>query len=493
MTARRMRAMVLLYKKLRARRVYPYPVVALWAAVAAHPDATLIRDVAVDPAARGQVTFFNTANVGSFQQDGLLTYRGFQYAAWYRHDGRAMIARRRLPSGRWQRVELDYDLIEDDAHNTISMVVTPEDGRIHVAFATHTFAIRYARSRRGVAGAPHRIAWSSASFEAPRTELPGAPGAPMSWTYPQFETVRGRTFLTYRDGLPHDGRQVLLRYNGRGTWTMLGHFTDSRGEFRSRYGLSTSRYAYLHGFTANPVNGNLEIAFTWREQPSAWCARDGIGNHDLGYAYSANLGATWRNNAGVAIGRTGPFPATDLISIADRHVVVRQPIDRGLINQEAQAPDSRGRLHVMTSMVPDTEAVMLGGCVSDFYARRARYARPIHAWRDRAGRWQTMVLPTRLGGHGRSKIAFDRRDNAYVVLPDARIMAATARSGWTDWRIVFGARGVDNVGELILDRQRLRRDGVLSVAYQVRGVAADAPSAYRVADFRLTAPRRIRR
>ena len=49
---------------------------------------------------------------------------------------------------------------------------------------------------------------------------------------------------------------------------------------------------------------------------------------------------------------------------------------------------------------------------------------------------------------------------------------------------MFAARDVDNVSELILDRLRLRRDGVLSVAYQEPS-EADAPSAFRVADFRV--------
>jgi hypothetical protein len=130
--------------------------------------------------------------------------------------------------------------------------------------------------------------------------------------------------------------------------------------------------------------------------------------------------------------------------------------------------------------------------VTDFYPQRAALARPSHHWRDAHGTWHTMELPTRSNSSGRTKLAFDRHDNAYVVLPDARIMAATARSGWRDWRIVFAAADVDNVSELILDRQRLERDGVLTVAYQEPGVPSGAPSAFRIADFRLGTGRRDR-
>jgi hypothetical protein len=454
------------------------------AGAAPEPDAARLGDRILDPAARGNVTFENTANVASYQQDGVFTYRGWQYTAWYRASRRAVISRRKLPHGSWQSIELDYDLFSDDSHNTIAMAVTPSDGRIHVAFPTHANAIRYTRSVPGVADRPNTVDWSSTLLERTRNSLPGAPDAPLSYTYPQFELVRGRMLLTYRDGGSDNGRQALLRYddNEDGTWTMLGRFTSSAGTYTSRYGSSTSRYGYLHGFSANPVNGDVEIAFTWRERGSAWCAPGSVGNHDLGYASSPDGGMTWRNNDGLVIGETG---TTDLISLDDPHVVVEQPIDAGLMNQEAQAFDSAGRLHVMTSMVSESDLALLGGCVSDFYPQRAALARPSHHWRDRDGSWHTMELPTRSNSSGRTKLAFDRHDTAYVVLPDARIMAATARSGWTDWKLVFEARDVDNVSELIFDRQRLERDGVLTVAYQEPGVPRNAPSAFRIADFRL--------
>jgi hypothetical protein len=462
---------------------------AVWAALvpagaqAEVVDAARLGDAILDPQARGHVTYENTANVSSFQQDGILTYRGWQYTGWYRGDRRAVIARRKLPNGRWQSTELDYFLFSDDSHNTISLGITPTDGRIHIAFPTHANAIRYTRSIPGVANKPARFEWSSRLFERTKTSLPGAPDAPASYTYPQFEYVRGDVLLTWRDGGSDNGRQALLRYdeNEAGTWTYLGLFTSGSGTYTSPWGTSTSRYGYLHGFTANPVNGNLEIAFTWREQGSAWCAPNGVGNHDTGYAYSPDGGFTWHNNDGEVIGRLG---TSDLISIDDEHVVEEIPINVGLMNQEAQAFDSQGRLHVMTSRVPERDLDELGGCVTDFYPDRARLARPYHSWRDHDGTWRTMELPVRQGSSGRTKIVFDRHDNAYVVLPDARIIAARAKTGWRDWRVVWSAEDVENVSELIIDRFRIHRDGVLTVAYQEPS-EGNAPSAFRIADFKL--------
>jgi hypothetical protein len=459
------------------------------AAAAPEPSASRLDDRILDPAARGNVTFENTANIASYQQDGLLTYKGWQYTGWYRADRTAVISRRKLPGGRWQSIELDYKLFSDDSHNTVAMAVTPSDGRIHLAYPTHANAIRYARSVPGVASSPARADWSSASFERTRATIPGAPGAPVSFTYPQFEIVHGRMLLTYRDGSTDNGRQALFRYddNADATWTFLGRFTDSAGTYTSPFGTSTSRYGYLHGFNANPVTGDLEISFSWREQSRAWCSPSGLGNHDLGYARSPDGGMTWLNNGGTQIGTTA-LGANDRIAVSDPHVVVPIPINTGLINQETQAFDREGRLHVVTSQFDEADLAKLGGCHTSTYSQRAQYARPYHHWRGADGTWRSFKLPYYSGTSGRTKLLFDNHDTAYLILPDARIAAATAAGDWEDWRIVFAAEDVDNVSELIYDRHRLQRDGVLSVAYQETSTG-NAPSAFRVADFRLNTAR----
>src|SRR5215216_6067138 len=142
------------------------------AAAQVEPAASRLGDRIVDPAARGVVTYENTANVASYQQDGLLTYKGWQYTGWYRADRTAVISRRKLPEGRWQSIELDYKLFADDSHNTVAMAITPSDGRIHLAYPTHNNAIRYTRSVPGVADHPATADWSSKSFERVRGSLP---------------------------------------------------------------------------------------------------------------------------------------------------------------------------------------------------------------------------------------------------------------------------------------------------------------------------------
>jgi hypothetical protein len=112
---------------------------ALLPASARAQDVARIEDRILDPAAHARITYENTVNVASYQQDGILTHDGYQYTAWYENDGpgpaqaTAVIARRALPDGAWESTRLDYTLFSNDSHNTIALGVTPTDGRIHVA------------------------------------------------------------------------------------------------------------------------------------------------------------------------------------------------------------------------------------------------------------------------------------------------------------------------------------------------------------------------
>ena len=88
------------------------------------------------------------------------------------------------------------------------------------------------------------------------------------------------------------------------------------------------------------------------------------------------------------------------------------------------------------------------------------------------------------GSTQRTKLVFDRVDNAYLVMPRGRIVSASKASGWTDWTLVFDRPSMNAFGEVNVDTSRLAVDGVLSVRYQQRS-SGTTPSPIRVADFRL--------
>jgi BNR repeat-containing family member len=249
--------------------------------------------------------------------------------------------------------------------------------------------IRYTRSVPGVASEPAAHEWSSLLFERTKSQIPGAPEAPPTYTYPQFDLVGDDVLLTWRDGSSDNGRQALLRYdeNAAGTWSFLGRFTDNLGgTYDGGFGSSTSRYGYIHGFTADPASGDLAITLSWREQTSAWCpGTEAVGNHDLGYAVSGDGGLTWQNNAGATVATTTTGDTAGTITPFSPGIVVEPiGINTGLINQEIQAFDSEGQLHVVTSRVPD-EDLGPDGCADNFYPDRAALARPYHHWREARG------------------------------------------------------------------------------------------------------------
>jgi hypothetical protein len=402
------------------------------------------------------VSYDGLVNVASYQQDAILTHAGYQYAAWYTASRHAMVARRQLPGGAWQAVRLPHRLSVDDSHNSISLGVSPADGRLHVAMDTHSSRLYYVKS------SPDR-----ASFGPVQRTLDGIELGDV--TYPRFlVTPEGRLQLSYRTGVSGNGVQELAEYDG--SWRVLGEWSSATGPFVYNGVTSNTRNMYLHGVTYGP-DGRLHAAFTWRE--GVLYRSGGLSNHDTAYVYSDDRGRTWRNNAGQLVGATG---SDNLVSVLSPGLVVDPlDVDHALINQESQAVDSAGNPHVVISYVPDS--------VSDFVSERVSSGRVFHLHRDSAGVWHKTQIPVALNAFGRSQIVLDPADNAYVVLPYGRIVTASAATDWTDWTVHFDGTGLDAFGEVVVDRSRVA-SGILSIMYQDRS-SGTTPSAIRVVDFRL--------
>ncbi|EEB97372.1 hypothetical protein MPER_03321 [Moniliophthora perniciosa FA553] len=68
-------------------------------------------------------------------------------------------------------------------------------------------------------------------------------------------------------------------------------------------------------------------------------------NHDLSYAYSPNAGFTWHNNWGQKI--ADMKSDTPVLPVSAGIVVFGIPKYGGILNQEAQTIDEKGRVHVL--------------------------------------------------------------------------------------------------------------------------------------------------
>ncbi|WP_207916630.1 BNR repeat-containing protein [Micromonospora sp. KC723] len=442
---------------------------------AAGPTVTRLADTELDPRALYFVSYDGLVNNASYQQDGILTFGGYQYAAWYTSSRRVVVARRQLPSGAWQTLQLAHSLTTNDSHNSISLGVSPSDGRLHVAMDTHDSRVFYVKSEAGLLTDAGSRSWTATALGAVQRTLDGLELGAI--TYPQFAiTPERRLQLSYRTGGSGNGTNELVEYDGS-TWRRLGRWSSATGNWTQHGATSTRRNMYLHGLTYG-LNGRLHAAFTWREQNAAvMCNRGGLSNHDTGYVYSDDRGRTWRNNAGQQVGTTNGT----LVSVTSPgHVVDALNADHALINQESQTVDSTGQPHVIISYVPGR----FTQCVTNFTSQRRSYARAFHLVRNAQGAWRKVEIPVALNAFGRSQIVLDRADNAYVVLPYGRIVTASKASGWTDWTLRFDGSGLNAFGEVVVDRSRVTTDGVLSILYQRRS-SGTTPSSIRVVDFSL--------
>jgi hypothetical protein len=445
-------------------------------AAAVAPPVTRLGDTLLDSAAIYFVSYDGLVNNASYQQSGILTWGGFQYAAWYTGSRNAVLARRAVPSGSatpgaWERVTLGHRLSTNDSHNSISLGVSPADGRLHVAMDTHDSTIHYVKSEAGLVTEAAGRSWTAARFGAVQRTLDGVSLGAI--TYPRFlVTPDNRLQFSFRTGRSGNGQMELAEYAGGG-WTRLGRWSSAAGSYAQHGATSTSRNLYLHGLTYGG-SGRLHATFTWREGNTAvLCNGGGLANHDTGYVYSDDRGRTWRTNGGATV--------SGQVSVSTPgHVVDPLNVDHALINQESQAVDSAGQPHAIISYVPGR----FTQCVSDFVGQRRSFGRAFHLRRAASGAWQKTEIPVPLNAFGRSRLVFDAADNAYVVMPFGRIVAASRASGYTDWTVRFDGAGLNAFGEVLVDEQRVRGQGVLSVLYQQRS-SGSTPSPIRVADFRL--------
>lgn len=421
-----------------------------YAALALPPPVTLVnldddgppelsdrRAETLAPSSQSTISYGGYLNGESFQQDAILTYNGYQYAAYWNAAARVILARRPDGEGPWTRIEMDpsYTGTSNDAHNTISLGVSPSDGRLHIAFDHHGSPLHYVRSVAHLLDDPTSVPWETASFEPWTSSLGGTTVTGV--TYPRFVTLPdGKLLFSYRAGASGSGDLVLWEYDD-GTWTQLGVYIR---------GIQEDINAYLHGIELR--GERLHVAWCWRETP------DAATNHDLLYIYSDDYGRTWRNNEGALVGTTGTSPVhRDSPGIVVWNIGQR----RGLINQEHMTVDHEGRVHVLLAHMPDSEPDR-----SDFTAARAR-SEYFHYWRDTDGVWTRtrMGLPSQLNFRG--KLAVSSTNNLYAVLPNLRIASASARTRWSNWTLVESEYDGEYFSDPLIDRSRLRSENVLTV------------------------------
>ncbi|KKA24122.1 hypothetical protein T310_1853 [Rasamsonia emersonii CBS 393.64] len=358
-------------------------------------------------------------NANSFQQNAILSYRGWQYVCFYSNkDDRVSggpllvnISRRRPdgPSPSWETLTFrDYEQTVDDGHNTISIGICAGDGTIHVSFDHHCDRLRFRVSIEGVANQPDAFSWTPALFGPTLHHLPSST-CPESLfrevTYPRFLSVENDLLLAYRVGITHSragaGSELLFKYTSTThEYTYLGQFLT--GQENSPY---TNGIDYAHGRIH--VSGTYRhfIEYEGVHDPNSTRHKANAGpngpenNYNLFYAYSDDMGETFLNSEGQVLAslRQGESIYPD----ANGLIVFDIPMNSGIMNQEAQAVDRKGGFHVLN---------------------REREVW-IHYYRRSTGQWSRCALPgprpTNTGARGAVVASLDT-DTLFFALPGNR-------------------------------------------------------------------------
>jgi hypothetical protein len=276
---------------------------------------------------------------------------------------------------------------------------------------------------------------------------------------------------------------MLVDYNPEtGTWSFPWQIDSREGRFKDELDESFRRNAYPNGFDYGP-HGKLHTTWVWRE----WTQGP---NHDLMYACSEDGGRTWFNNAGKAL----MVPP----NVESPGIIVKE-IGRGygLMNNQGQAVDSEGRIHVVMWHCTDASLKEAGSKPGEYTWGPPEARRYHHYWRDTNGKWEHRELPWIAGN--RPKLFIDNNNNAiliygakqkssnmdygiYFASGDLVMAAATAASKWTDWKVIFTENGPFG-NEMLGDFYRWKSEGILSVMVQETPPEPGVSTSLRILDF----------
>ncbi len=389
-----------------------------------------------------------------FQTEGLMTYAGYQYTVYYNLTRNVCIARRKMPLGNWQEIALPYKNSADDAHNTISMGICAKDGSIHLSYDHHNDALHYCYSVAGSANDPDNMPWEATSFSA-TTDVMDL--AVPNVTYPRFiSKPDGNLLFECRFNWSGHGDSYLREYDGETKkWTLIGRYVQGED-------VQPDACAYINGMTYDHL-GRLHVTWCWRDDYG------GETNHDFYYGYSEDHGRTWKDTNGEHKATTDHMqPIFDsetgncMGQTKKSFMVETIPYNRGYINQETQAVDSKGRIHAVNSHIPDGES-----SDSNWASSRLK-ARLHHRFRDTDGTWKKIQIKNNgvpVHSYCRVNLLFDAFDNAYVIANGAEIYYATAANNYEDWDLLTNTDTGRFLSEPLTDRSLLKNEGILSFVY----------------------------
>ena len=354
-----------------------------------------------------------------------MSFGGWQYVGYWDAERNLALARRELPAGAWQLLRFtDYQIVGQDSHNAVAIGACPNDGTLHLAFDHHGSPLNYRRSIPGLALAPERYAWTPDHFGPVEDELVPSDGTLTKVTYPRFlPTPDGNLQLVYREFSSGNGRLRLVDYSAEtGAWSENRVFIERTGAHTDPLGGdSVSRNPYLNRIVYD-AEGTLHATWTWREKAPE------VYNRDIAYAYSEDGGRRWWNGGHELVADTDQGSA--ILAATPGVTGVPLGAEWGLMNNQGQAVDERGRVHVVMYYKPEPDDEVGYGSQSVSPYR--------HHWLDADGVWRESTLPTK---GDRCKLLAGPAESLVLVYKaaggDLAVDLATARADYTDWQRLF--------------------------------------------------------
>lgn len=252
-----------------------------------------------------------SVNTTVFRNSSLVTFKKYQYTAYYDAEGYMVIGKRKLGSTQWETHRSSYKGHVADAHNVISLMVDGE-GYLHVSFDHHGQPLNYCRSI-----APESLILGEKESMTGQDEA--------SVTYPEFYRLsNGDLLFVYRSGYSGRGNLVLNRYNlKQRQWSRVQDILiDGEGK----------RNAYWQMYV--DTKDIIHLSWVWRETPAVET------NHDLCYARSEDGGKTWHQSNG----KVYNLP----IRKDNAEYACRIPQNSELINQTSMSADADGHPYIVT-------------------------------------------------------------------------------------------------------------------------------------------------
>lgn len=399
---------------------------------------------------------------GSFICSGLMTVSNQQFLTYYgqhqtnpsyAYNGTIWIARRTVGSNDWEVFQTGFtpDNITD-GHDVVAFGI---DGSnyMHLSWGMHDQTLHYARSTAPI---------SLSSDLGPA----GMTGIETEVTYPQFMTLPdGDLLFLYRLGVSGGGNTWLNHWSlASQTWTNVNLIGGTPSPFIQGIWPSTNYNAYPN-MPCLDANGNLYLAWTWRETPAY------ESNNKLLFGKSLNGGVNWHRFDGTPydLPISQGSESGDLNSVAQ--VIVPIPQNYSLINQAGMCLDASNNPVIATWWAPGSPTN---------YQRQYMVVFP-----NTNGVWQTRQISFRtndppgtieldavVDALGRPVAVCDKQNriiilyrdnfgsNGFTVAYTLPYAMDPQRTNWTTVNLT-----TDNLGncEPVIDVAQWRRDNVMDI------------------------------